>query len=112
ADEQAPSQGMIIGREANGIAVPVAPREGLDRVLRMRRVELGTQDRTIADTGVQRALEGLHGRTRALHAEGGVAAGHFPTARVEHILAQHDVLTRDILLVRAAAIVATDDAAV
>src|SRR5437899_8380965 len=78
----------------------------------MSRVELSAQDRTMADAVMQRAVEGLHGRAWALHAEGRIAARQLPGPRVEHILAQNDVLTRDILLVRAAAIVAADDTAV
>src|SRR5262249_48610667 len=35
ADEQASSQGMIVWREANGVAVPIAPREGLNAVFGM-----------------------------------------------------------------------------
>src|SRR5207237_2177441 len=79
---------------------------------RIRGLEPGTQDRPIADTFVGRAVEGFHGRTWTRHAEGRVAACSDPPARVEHVLAQHDILTWDVLLVRAAAIVATDDAAV
>src|SRR5437588_5184373 len=103
---------MIFRREPNGIAVAIPPREGLDRIRRIRGLEPGTQDRPIADTFVGRAVEGFHGRTWARHAEGRVAACSDSPARVEHVLAQHDILTWDVLLVRAAAIVATDDAAV
>jgi len=46
------------------------------------------------------------------YAKGGVAAGHDPATRVENIVAQLDVLARDIRLVLAAAIVTADDAAV
>src|SRR5260370_6535804 len=78
----------------------------------MRRIKLGAQDRTIADTVVQRALEGPHCCTWALRPELGVATGLHSTSRVEDIIAQHDILARDVLLVGAAAIVATHDAAV
>ena len=54
----------------------------------------------------------MHDGPWALHAEGRVAARHLPAAGVEHVIAQLDVLARNVLLVRAAAVIATDDAAV
>src|SRR5437899_9800111 len=103
---------MIVRGEANRVPVPIPPREWLDRVLGMRRIKLGAQDRTIADTVVQRALEGSHGRTWALRPELGVATGFHSTSRVEDIIAQHDILAGNVLLVRAVAVVPPDDAAV
>src|SRR5262245_47578766 len=58
------------------------------------------------------ALERLDGRSWASRAELRVTAGHHPAARIEHVLAQHDVLTGDILLVRAATVVTANDTAV
>ena len=51
-------------------------------------------------------------RPFALRAELRVAARHHPATRIEHVLAQHDVLARNVWLTRAAAVVAADDAAV
>ena len=78
----------------------------------MCRVELGTQDRAIANTAVLGAFKGFHGRAWTRRAEGRITTGLNPASGVEHIVAQHDILARDILLVRATAIIATDDAAV
>ena len=61
---------------------------------------------------MQCALESFYRGPWAGHAEGRVAACLYPAARVEHVLAQLDILARNVWLVRAAAVVATDDAAV
>src|SRR5690349_5056603 len=61
---------------------------------------------------MQCPLESLYCGPGALHAERRVAARHHPATRIEHVLAQLDILTRNVWLVRAAAVVATDDAAV
>src|SRR5438093_637841 len=103
---------MIVGCEADGVTVPIPPREWFNRLLGMRHVQPRAQDSTIADSRVVRSLERLHGCSGALHAEGGVPAGLYPTARVKYVVAQHDVLTGDILLVFAAAVVTTHHAAV
>src|SRR5437763_2541997 len=103
---------MLVGREAYRVAIPVAPREGLDRILRMCRVEWSAQDGTIANTQVRRAFKRLNRRAGALRTEGGVAARLHAASRVEHVVAQHDVLTRNVLLILAAAIIATHYAAV
>src|SRR6266478_5415869 len=58
------------------------------------------------------AVEGLDRRARACRAERGVTAGEDPAAGIERIVAQHDVLAGDVLLIGAVAIVAADDAAV
>src|SRR2546422_11536942 len=42
--EQPAPQGMVVWREPNAVRVPVPPREGLDRVLRMLRVQPRSQD--------------------------------------------------------------------
>src|ERR1700730_14915258 len=78
----------------------------------MRRIELGAQDRTIAGPLVQRAFECLYRGAGPLHAKRGVATGQFPAAGVEQVFAEHDILTRDIGLIRAAAIVTADDTAI
>src|SRR4249920_907570 len=61
---------------------------------------------------MQCALESFYCGPWALHAEGRVAARLYPAARIEHVLAQLDVLARNVWLIRAAAVVATDDSAV
>ena len=48
----------------------------------------------------------------ASHAEGGIPARHHSATRVEDVLAEHDVLTGNVLLVLSAAVVSADDAAV
>src|SRR5439155_26986795 len=112
ADEHPSVQGMIVWREPDGVTIPVPPREGLDRIRRIRGLKLGTQDRAVADAFVHRAVEGFHRRTWTLDAERGIAARFLSSAGIEHVLAQHDVLTWNVLLVRAVAVVATDDAAI
>src|SRR6202011_3748593 len=54
----------------------------------------------------------LYGGAGPLHAKWGVATGQFPAAGVEQVFAEHDILTRDIGLVRPAAIVTADDTAI
>src|SRR5438552_68020 len=85
---------MIVGCEADGVTVPIPPRVWLYRLPGTRRVEPRAQDSTIANSMMVRTLERLHGRSGALHAEGGVPAGLFPTAGVKHVVAQHNVLAR------------------
>src|SRR5262249_60699308 len=93
-------------------SIRIAPRARLDRFLRMCRVELGAQDRAIANPAVHGAFKGFHGCAWTRRSEGRITTGFHPTSGVEYIVAQHDILARDILLVRATAIIATDDAAV
>src|SRR6266478_8823271 len=81
---------MIVGCEADGVTVPIPPRVWLYRLPGTRRVEPRAQDSTIANSMMVRTLERLHGRSGALHAEGGVPAGLFPTAGVKHVVAQHN----------------------
>src|SRR6478672_2925555 len=99
---------MIVRREANGVAVPVPPREGLDSA---RIIQRCAQDGAVTDPGssIGERWEGL---PSIVGIEGGVTTRHFPAARVEQVVAERDLLTRNIRLVCAAAIVETDDAAV
>src|SRR5262249_7737126 len=60
----------------------------------------------------KRALERLHRRSLPCGAEGRIPARGNPSAGVEYVVAQYDVLTRDVLLISAAAVVTTDHAAV
>src|SRR3989442_1369303 len=110
--EQPASQRVVVWREPNAVLVPVAPREGLDRVLRVLRVQPRSQDGTVADPRPGRAIERPHGRSLALHAEGRIPACLDATPRVEHVVAELDILTRDILLVGATAVVTADHARV
>src|SRR5439155_8096967 len=80
---------------------------GFDRVLRVLCVMIRSQDGTVADARPGRALEGRHGRSRTSHAERRIPARLDTTARVEHVVAELDVLTRNILLVGATTVVAT-----
>src|SRR5438552_11602739 len=103
---------MIVRREAETIRVTVAPRYRFDRALRVADVELCPQDRTVANALPGRSCEGLDGATRILFAKWRVAAGLHPAARVEHVVAERDVLAGDVRLIRAAAIVTTDHAGI
>ena len=78
----------------------------------MGRVKGCAQDRAIANTMVCGAFECLDRCARTLNTEGRVATGLDTAAGVEDVLAQHDVLTRNILLIRSAAVVLADHAAV
>src|SRR5262249_1358309 len=51
------------------------------------------------------ALERLHGCTGSLHPVGRIAAGANARGRGKGVLAQHDVLTRDVLLVGSTTVV-------
>src|SRR5437879_4907496 len=95
---------MIGRREPNTVRVPVAPRERLDRVLRMPRVKPRSQDGAVTNTWVERPGECFDHLPAVVNAMRRVSARHM-VARVEPVLAQHDVLTRDIRLVRATAVV-------
>src|SRR5207245_10713846 len=76
----------------------------------MPRVEFRSQDGAVADAMVLRTLERMHGRPRAGDAVRRVPAREITIAGVERVLAEHDVLPGDVLLVGASAIVVTDDA--
>src|SRR5439155_7695879 len=108
--EQSALQGMVTRREANAVGVTVPPREGLDIVLRIPRVERRSQDGAVAHPGMRRPRVGGDDPSGVLDAKWRVPARLDPTAGVEHIVAELDVLTRDIVLVRAAAVVAADHA--
>src|SRR5215471_2490230 len=75
-------------------------------------VELRAQDGAVTDPVVKRALERPHRRSLPCGVEGGISASKDPSAGIEDVVAQHDVLTWDVVLVGAAAVVATDYAAV
>src|SRR5215813_7977872 len=107
---------MIGGREANGISVPIPPREGLDVA---RVVKLCSEDGAVADPlsnlAGDRIEEGRYGGSRLLFAERGITASSYlrrSKARDKDILAQRDILARDIRLVLAHIIVETNDPAV
>src|SRR6185437_12360816 len=112
ADDHAAGEWMIVGRKTDGITVAVSPRERLDRVRRKRRVQPCAQDGTVADAMMRCTLERFHGGARACRAKRRIPAGRHSAAGVEYILAQHDVLARDILLVLTPAVVAAYYAAV
>src|SRR5438067_7191269 len=103
---------MVIWRETDRITVSVSPREWLDRVFRMCRIEPRPQNGAIANTSVQGALERPYGRTGALDAECRITARRYSFSRYEYVIAQNDILARDIGLICAAAIVQSNDAAV
>ena len=112
ADEHASCQRMIVGCKADGVAIAISPRERLDRGVWLRRVQPSAQDGAVADAMMRCALERFHGCARARHAKWRIPAGHHSSPGVEHVVAQHDVLARNILLVLTAAIVEADHAAV
>src|SRR6516162_2878617 len=105
---------MVVRRETNGVGVPITPREGLDRVCRI--IQTRSEDSAVADAlsnlSRERVEEGLYDSPRVLRVERGVATRKLSAARSEHVVAQGDVLARDIGLVLTTAIVETDDAAV
>src|SRR5215470_3523765 len=103
---------MTLRGKPNGVPVPVPPREGLDRGRWIVDIAPRTQDGTVTDSVVERAFERLHLLARPCLAEGGVPAGKLPPAGIEYVVAQHDVLTRDVWLVGATAVVASHHATV
>src|SRR5206468_808355 len=106
--KQSALQRMVVRREPNAVRVSVSPREGLDRILRIPRVELCSQDGAVAHTVVQRPRESFDGPSAVVDAKWRVPARLDATAGVEPIVAEDDVLTGNIGLVRAAAVVLTD----
>src|SRR5262249_23223113 len=103
---------MKLGGKPNGVPVPVPPREGLDRRRGIVDIEPRTQDGPVTDPWVERAFKRLHLLARPGLAKRGVPAGkHAPTG-IEYVVAQHDVLIWDVLLVGATAIVASHHAAI
>src|SRR4029453_12198704 len=81
ADEQPTRQRVGVRGKADRVSVAIAPRERLDRLFRMCRVELGTQDRAIANTAVLGAFKGFHGRAWPRRAEGRIPTGFSPRLR-------------------------------
>src|SRR5947207_7325386 len=103
---------MAVGGEANRVSVSIAPRKRLDGILRVCDAERRPQDRTVANAVMHGAIEGRHGGARTCRTERGIATRFYPASRVEHVVAQNDVLTWNILLICSASIVPTDHAAV
>jgi len=66
----------------------------------------------LANLACERVEERWYRRAGLLHVEWRVAARHHPAAGVKQVLAQRDCLARDIRLVRTAAVVTTDNAAI
>src|ERR1700761_5037309 len=97
-NQQIAFQHMMTRREAERVAVAIAPRVRLDRRIRELRVKPGAQDRSVADTMVASTGESLHGPTGILGVKGRVAAGFHPPAGIEHVIAEHDILAWDVLL--------------
>ena len=91
---------MIVGSEADPVRVAVAPGEGFDGVLRRLGVDLRPQDGTVADARAGRAVECRDLRAWSERSVRRVAAGNVAISTgAEAVLAQHDVLTRNVLLV-------------
>ena len=112
SNQQPSGQGMTIGREADRISVSVSPRERLERVFRVCRIKPCAQDCTVANTSVQGALERFDRLAGPRRSERRITARCHSTRRFEYVVTQHDVLARNILLVRTATIVEAYDAAV
>ena len=104
---------MVEGCEADGVRIPISPRESLDII---RIAQLGSQDGAVANAlsnlSRERVEERRYRRARLGYTERRVTAGKYSAARVEHVVAQRDCLARDISLVRAATVVAAHDTAV
>src|SRR2546425_10198718 len=105
AHEEPALQGVIVRSEADPVRVAIPPRERLYRVLRRLGVEFRSQNCSVADARASGALERLHRCPWSWYAVGRVAAGANPTGGGEGIVAQLDVLTRNVLLVGAATVV-------
>src|SRR6266853_2079357 len=80
--------------------------------IRVCGVDFRSQDRAVADSSPGRALERPHSRARPGDAMGRVPAGLVAITGVKRVLAQRNVLTRDVLLVSATTVVVTDYAGV
>jgi len=108
-----PVQRMTLRREADRVRVPIPPREGLNVA---RITQLRSQNGAIADPlpnlARERVEKGWDRAPRILRVERRVAARELTISRIEDVLAERDILARDIGLVLAAAIVETDNAAV
>src|SRR5262249_21177865 len=112
-DEQPTLQWMIVGCETDTVRVPVSPRERLDRGLPILGVELCSQVGPVTDARSCRRFEGGDDLSGALDAMRRVPAGRNQCAkgrndRREYIVAEHDVLTGDVLLAEPAPVVIAD----
>ena len=104
---------MIVRREAQSIGVAEAPCNRLDRVLRI--ADARAQNRACAHAARGCAFEGRDDGTGPLHTEVRVAARQDDIGRVvgrqvrgrEQVVAQPDLLARDLVLVAARTIVET-----
>src|SRR5262249_41359932 len=112
AHEQPALERVILGREADRVTVAVSPREWFDCFAGIGFMELGAQDRAVANTVMSGAGEGLHSASFVSNAERGIAAGKHSPSGVEHVLTEHDVLAGNIGLILPATVIATDDPAV
>src|SRR5271165_5344761 len=108
---------MVVRREANGVGVPVSPRKGLDCVCWI--IQSRSQDSAVADPLPNQTRERVEERrycsARLLLAEGGIAARSQlgrSKARNEDVVAELDVLARNVRLILAAAVVEPNDPAV
>src|SRR5262245_22542269 len=82
-------------RKPDAERVPVAPRKGLDRRLRIPGVDPSPQDGAVADPRPRRRAEGRDVGSGSRDAMGRVATGRNGGGGEEHIVTQHDVLTGD-----------------
>src|SRR6516164_2442438 len=106
---------MVVGREADRVPIPMPPTERLDcaRIVE-RGPQCGSVTNTLPDLVRLRVHESRNRGARRLYPKRLVAAGCYQgaQARWEYILAQGDVLTGDIRLMRPTAIIETDDPAI
>src|SRR5262249_25754641 len=77
-----------------------------------QRSQCGAVADSLSNLTGERIEEGRDRSPLLLLAEWRIAAGFEPAARIEHVVAQDDVLARDVGLVGAASIGEADDAAV
>src|SRR5262249_36750913 len=70
------------------------------------------QDRTVANAAMQRAFKSMHRGPGSLHPERGITARQFSSTGIEHVVAQHNILARNILLIGASAVIAPHDSRV
>src|SRR5262249_33633215 len=99
AHEQPALERVILGREADRVTVAVSPREWFDCFAGIGFMELGAQDRAVANTVMSGAGEGLYSASFVSSAERGIAARKHSAAGIEHVLTEHDVLAGNIGLI-------------
>jgi hypothetical protein len=104
-DEQAPYEDMVGGRKAQAERIAIAPRDGLNSRGAVFGGEARPQDGASAHAPLCGPLEGPHDRPRAGDAMLRIATGQVPIARVEKTVAEGDLLTRDIVLIGAVAVI-------